>query len=164
MDRREPIEGGTVDYRLPQQVAQDGRWHRRKPDHILQTVRKSHATSLLVCGTPLPFTAFAQPSSWQAKAKVQAGPCPDGVVVFVTEQPGKARLNMTSDGKPGAQVDVTLAQDGSGSTEFQSYLGKTRRDIAAGTGKRSMQLLDTAPSQYGWKCYIAPLLNKLLGV
>jgi hypothetical protein len=86
---------------------------------------------------------FAQSSSWQAKAKIQSGPCPDGVIVFVTEQPGKARLNMTSGGNPGAQVEVNLAQDGSGSTEFQGYLGKTRLEISPGTGKRPIKTAST---------------------
>lgn len=84
----------------------------------------------------LPTAGYAQSSTWQVKAKIQSGQCPDGLVAFITEQPGKARLNLASDGQPAGQIDMTLAPDGSGSAETSGRFGPTTHKIAAGAGKR----------------------------
>jgi hypothetical protein len=95
---------------------------------------------VLLVAALLPFTAFAQSSSWQAKAKIQSGTCADGVVVFVTESPGKARLNMTYEGRPTGQLDIDLDASGGGFVEnAKGVYGPTTFQLFAGKGKRAMK-------------------------
>lgn len=92
----------------------------------------------------LPMCTVAQSSSWQARAKISSGPCQDGVVVFVSEQPGKAHLNLTYNGNPTGQLDMNLAKDGSGFVENpKGVYGPTTFQLSAGQGKRSMKSVTT---------------------
>jgi hypothetical protein len=63
----------------------------------------------------------------------------DGAIVFVSESPGKARLNFTIDSRPteGQPFEIDIAKDGSGSGERPSVrFGPITYQIFAGSGKR----------------------------
>ncbi|WP_295133392.1 hypothetical protein [uncultured Reyranella sp.] len=82
--------------------------------------------------------ALAQTSSWQAKAKITSGSCADGAIVFVTEEPRKARLVFVLQGRPtGTPLDVDIGQDGGGFAERANAMyGPTTYQIFPGIGKR----------------------------
>jgi hypothetical protein len=94
-------------------------------------------------------SALAQPADtkWNSSAKLLKGSCGQGVIVAVVERPGSMNLKFSLQGKPTGDVNVTLAPDGSGQTEFDGAGGRVKLDVSAGTGKRPLKT-----SQVGGQC------------
>jgi hypothetical protein len=82
-------------------------------------------------------TALAE--RWTAKAKIEIGPCSDGLMVTVTESPGMMNLKFSFEGKDrGIPREIKLAPDGSGKADFTGADGPVAFTVSPGTGKRVM--------------------------
>jgi hypothetical protein len=85
-------------------------------------------------------SAQSGPLQWTSRAKIVTGTCAEGASVGVVEQPASMNLKFLSpNGKQYAEVNLKLAPDGSGSTDFEGMFGRTTLEVPAGHGKRQLK-------------------------
>jgi hypothetical protein len=82
--------------------------------------------------------ALAQ-AEWSSIAKIVKGTCADKAIAQVRERPGSMQVKLSANGRQYAEIDLKLAADGSGRSEFPGSLGLILLEVSAGTGKRSMK-------------------------
>lgn len=97
-------------------------------------------------------SAVAQtPQIWSASAKTTYGNCADGIIADVSEVPGRMHLKFSFLGQPYTEIDLALAPDGSGKTEFSGITGSNILEVAAGSGKRAMKTIQVSGTcQWSW--------------
>ena len=86
-------------------------------------------------------SAQSGPFQWTSRAKLVSGTCAEGASVGVMEQqPASMNLKFLSpNGKQYAEVNLKLAPDGSGSTDFEGMFGRTTLEVPPGHGKRQLK-------------------------
>ena len=84
--------------------------------------------------------AQSGPAEWTSRAKIVTGTCGEGANVGVVEQPASMNLKFFAvSGKQYAEVNLKLAPDGSGTTDFEGAFGRTTLEVPPGHGKRQLK-------------------------
>ena len=85
-------------------------------------------------------SAQSGPFQWTSRAKIVTGTCAEGASVSVVEQPASMNLKFFAvSGKQYAEVNMKLAADGSGTTDFEGAFGRTTLEVPPGHGKRQLK-------------------------
>ena len=88
---------------------------------------------------------------WSSIAKITNGTCADGAIAKVTERAGSINIKFLYNGKQINELTFPLNLDGSTKSEFKGLAGRQMIEVAAGSGRRSMRIIQLdGPCQWSY--------------